>query len=127
MLLLICLVSLMLASPTLSQMRILSSPNSPVVTRPPPCATTCSGISTETERWAAWQGKGNKYIHMEKCKFVDSPVFTATVIGKKCPTVHVFAITKDLVDLVTVGDASTVELTHVNKCHVMWMASGFNC
>ena len=124
MLLLICLLSLMLASPTLSEVKILSTIDGK--TGPPPCAITCSGVSTETERWFHWRGKGNKYIHFEECGFVDPPVFTATMIGHTCPGVNLYGINKGVVDLLTVGDITPEELVN-NRCHVFWTASGFNC
>ena len=130
-----CLLTLMLAVPSLqSELKILSTPDGS--THPPPCALTCTGVSKfnhQEEYWKEWSGvKSYKFVNIEGCGFVNTPVVTVTLkartLGTKvrCPPIFL-AHPGLLLFFVITGEPATPHQMVSNGCDVFWTANGFIC
>ena len=130
--LLVCLFTVMLAIPTRSELKILSTPDG--VTGPQPCALTCSGVARYNDTgdfsWIEWDWRAGKYINITDCGFVSSPVVTVTVRGPTlaahCPPLRIWDSNDVWFDVVTTA-AATPGLMFSWRCDVFWSAFGYNC
>ena len=128
--LLVCLLILLLAAPSLqSELKILSTPDGKP--HPLPCALTCTGVSkfddpTPYTRWRSHFKKAWKYVGIKECGFVAPPIVTATVEGSLCPAIKIWGVQSDNVAVVSVQDASVSHMVD-STCDVHWTAHGYNC
>ena len=137
--LLCCLLTLMLAEPSLCGQKILNLPYD-AEKGPEPCALTCSGVTKHSEvidnKLVSWMGsalQAYRWIDVSDCGFVTAPVLTVTTSGPsvgsamyRCPAVYIGHVDNEKFIVFTVGDASPSRLI-ANRCDVYWTANGFNC
>ena len=127
-----CLITLLLVVSTLSELKILSTPDGDM--GPEPCSLICSGVSSYKDVDNSWinlgNGKAAKPNIMKGCEFARRPVVTATVRGPNhnsdCPSIRIWSIEKEDFNVLTVMDASARYMKS-NECDVYWVATGFTC
>ena len=133
-----CLLTLMLAGPSLSEQKILSLPNDGKP-GPQPCTLTCSGVTRYEEiegdySYQTWMGDSHqsyRYVNFSDCGFVSAPVVTATLNGpgtgdRKCPPIYITNTDRTLFMVTTTEDISPSQMMD-NKCDVYWTANGYDC
>ena len=132
------LTVIVLANPTLSELKILNTPDG--VAGPPPCAITCSGVARHTDtgdtdnnyRWRYWRRNAYRRINFAECGFVTIPVVTATLSGyygdHPCPAIYIrnTISTNSWFYVQTSKEATPSQMVH-NKCDVYWIATGYSC
>ena len=130
-----CLLTLMLALPSLQiELKILSLPSGHPI-GPAPCALTCSGVSSFGETGSEkWNGSGfaitaYKIIDITECGFSSPPVVTAMLSGisQNCPSISVFNFADKTKLAVFTVQAATADQMISNLCDVYWTANGYSC
>ena len=124
-----CLLSLMLAVPSLqSELKILSTPDGS--THPPPCALTCTGVSryddTNEFAWYQWDEYAYKRVGLKECGFVGEPVVTVSMKSWFCLPIIVGSVHSEFFYVLT-GMEGTVSQIKTEKCDVYWTANGYVC
>ena len=133
-----CLLTLLLAVPSLSEQKILSLPKGEP--GPQPCTLTCSGVakyemSSEVgyhyRYWMSNYEQSYRYVDMGDCGFASAPVVTATLNGpgagdRRCPPIYITYTDRTLFMVMTTEDISPSRMMD-NKCDVYWTANGYDC